>query len=142
MSPSAIVLSVTGKEFASLVKYFASVSVFEYTPKFVLAVATFVTAAKLSDFCKNTELANPPSVPAFKLALSTDIVTVVPVFAIDSPVLIAKLLKFKEPVVKSTKRPVPDPKFVAELTVADELIVISFASADNVTPVPPTSDLN
>lgn len=66
-------LSVSGNPSPSFKKYFASVSVFEYTPKLVLAVATSVTAAKLSDFCKNAELANPPSVPAFKFALSIDI---------------------------------------------------------------------
>jgi hypothetical protein len=43
----------------------------ENTSKFVLAVASEPTEAKLSALVKNTEAALPPSVPASKFAVST-----------------------------------------------------------------------
>ena len=45
-----------------------SISAFEYTSRFVLAVANDVTDAKLSDFLKKSDAATPPNLPASTFA--------------------------------------------------------------------------
>ena len=69
----------------------------ENTSKFVLAVASEPTEAKLSALVKNTEAALPPSVPASKFAVSTAMLISVAVFETVNPVPTVKLLNCKLP---------------------------------------------
>ena len=70
LEPNEYVLSVSGNWFALFFNVFVSTSAFEYTSKFVLAVATEATDAKLSDFLKKSDAATPPSLPASTLAVT------------------------------------------------------------------------
>ena len=52
LEPNDHVLSVVGNTLVLFLTTFASISAFEYTSKFVLAVAADANDAKLSDFLK------------------------------------------------------------------------------------------
>jgi hypothetical protein len=121
---------------------FESVSAFEYTSKFVLAVATEANDAKLSDFLKKSEAATPPNLPASTLALSCSVksfvfeVTVIPLAAFA---IIDFSCKLSPDLLVNNPEPVP--RFNAVVSF-DAVIVMLFASAVNVTLVPPTRPLN
>ena len=143
LEPNEYWLSVSGKLFWLFLITFASISAFEYTSKFVLAVAAEATDAKLSDFLKKSDAATPPSLPASTLAETSWKVKSFEFGVTLIPLAAFAIIDFNCKLSPDllVNKPDPIPKFSAVVSF-DAVIVMLLASAVNVTFVPAKSDLN